>query len=381
LAASAALRDLQRAVDRDPSTANRLALADAYWRLDDAAQAEEAYREVLETAEPIPAVAFRRLGFLALQSDLEQGAALLEQARAVEPDDLQTLFTLGEVYLALGELDSSQDAFEAYLATAEGADDETATARLELIEAVAPLAAAAEAEPNEANLLALADAYWERDLQQRAVSVYFRVLTGISPDSVRALTRTAEALFLSGRPQDAIGLFERARSLVEARGEQLDAHSLLLLGNAHFASEDYSAAIDAWRAHLDVAEEPGRVPDLIASAEARLAGASGSALPGAPGGGASEPGDVAIPAADTAVQAQRLYNANCAVCHGAAGQGGAGPALVGNPRAQDPANVASVVRFGRGSMPGFGAVLREGELELLVDWVTQDLSRTAQRSP
>lgn len=383
LAASEALRDLQRAADRDPSTANLLALADAYWRLEDAEQAEEAYRRVLEAAEPVPAIAFRRLGFLALQSDLAQGAALLEQARAIEPDDLQTLFTLGEVHLALGDFDAARSALEAYLDTAEGAGDETATARLELIDAVAPLASAAEADPTEENLLALADAYWERDLRQQAVSVYFRVLTEVSPDSVPALTRTAEALFLSGRPQDAVGLFERARSLAGARGEQLDAHSLLLLGNAHFAGGSYAAAIDAWEAHLDVAEEPGRVPDLIASAEARLAGEAESAQAGAVGASAdaSAGGAGAGSAADTAVRAQRLFNANCATCHGAAGQGGVGPTLVGNPRAQNPANVASIVRLGRGSMPGFGAVLSEGDLELLVEWVTEDLSRTARSSP
>jgi mono/diheme cytochrome c family protein len=68
-----------------------------------------------------------------------------------------------------------------------------------------------------------------------------------------------------------------------------------------------------------------------------------------------------------------LYGANCAVCHGSAGQGGSGPRLTGNPRAANAANVRSLVRFGRGVMPGFGAILAESEIEVLVRWVGQEL--------
>lgn len=389
LAASQALRDLQRAVDRDPSTANRLALADAYWRIEDAQRAEEAYRELLETASPVPAIVFRRLGFLALQDDLEQGAIWLEQAAAIEPDDAQTLFTLGEVHLVLENFERARDAFTAYLDTAEGAGDETADARLELIDAVASVAAAAQERPTEENLIALADVYWTQGERQRAVSVYFRVLTEVSPTSLPALTRTAEALFLSGRPDDAVQLFERARAVASSRGEEIGADALLLLGNAYFAQDDYQSAIEAWERHLEQVSDPGRVPDLIASAEARLAG--GSAAAQASGGERAteatrdQDGTMSEGAANdvqqTTADAQQLYRANCATCHGAAGQGGFGPALVNNPRARDAGNVASIVRFGRGSMPGFGAILGEGNLQILVEYVTQDLSQTARNAP
>jgi mono/diheme cytochrome c family protein len=62
------------------------------------------------------------------------------------------------------------------------------------------------------------------------------------------------------------------------------------------------------------------------------------------------------------------------VCHGSTGQGGAGPRLTGNARAGNEANVRSVVRFGRGVMPGFGATLTEPEIEVLVRWVGQELA-------
>lgn len=382
LEASQQLRDLRRAAERDPSTANLLALADAYWRLEDAEQAQETYQQVLDTAEPVPAVALRRLGFLALQDDLEEGAELLSRSLAEEPGHAETLFTLGEVHLALEDFSAARASFEAYLATAEGDGDATAQDRLALIAEIEPLVRAVQEAPTEENLLALADAYWRLDVRQRAVSAYFRILTEVAPDSVPALLRTGEALFLSGRPDDAIMLFERARSVAADQGIEVDPHALLLLGNAYFARGDHQAAIEAWEAHLARVDDPGRVPDLIESARARLAADDGAA-----GASAGTDGDAPIDAARpdaasaTPASAQQLYAANCATCHGAAGQGGAGPALVGNPRARNAANVASIVRFGRGSMPGFGAVLDEAHLQQIVEYVTEDLARTASRAP
>ena len=369
LAASQQLRDLRRAADRDPSTANLLALADAYWRLDDAEQAGETYRQVLDTADPVPAVALRRLGFLTLQNDLEAGADLLARSLETEPEHAETLFTLGEVYLALEDFAAARSSFTAYLATTEGAGDATAQQRLAVIDEIEPLVQAVQEAPTEANLLALAEAYWDLDARQRAVSVYFRILTQVDPDSLPAMVRTGEALFLSGRPDDAIMLFERARGVASAQGLEIDPHALLLLGNAYFARGDHAEAIDAWEAHLARVDDPGRVPDMIESARARIAS-------GGTGAGAT-------PADGTSAQVsgQQLFAANCATCHGAGGQGGVGPALVGNPRAQNAANVASIVRFGRGSMPGFGAILEEGHLQQIVEFVTEDLSRTASRVP
>ena len=369
LAASEQLRDLRRTAVRDPSTANLLALADAYWRLEDPEQAEETYRQVLNTADPVPAVALRRLGFLALQDDLAGGADLLARSLEIEPGHAETLFTLGEVYLALEDFAAARSSFTAYLATDGETGDATAQQRLDVIAQIEPLVAAVQESPTEDNLLALADAYWDLDARQRAVSVYFRILTEVAPDSVPAMVRTGEALFLSGRPDDAVMLFERARGVAAAQGLEVDPHALLLLGNAYFARGDLVEAIDAWEAHLARADDPGRVPDLIESARARIASGEANAA------------DASPDAASMQVSAQQLYAANCATCHGAGGQGGAGPALVGNPRAQNAANVASIVRFGRGSMPGFGAILEEGDLEQIVEYVTEDLSRTASRAP
>jgi hypothetical protein len=66
-----ALRDLMRAAERDPSVATLMPLADAYWQLQDAPQAEATYRRVLLQAETdgsgtAPALAYRRLAMLAV---------------------------------------------------------------------------------------------------------------------------------------------------------------------------------------------------------------------------------------------------------------------------------------------------------------------------
>lgn len=347
LAAARELKALQQAAQRDPSQQNLLALADAYWQLGDPDGAEATYLRVSQQGSA-PAVAWQRLGLLALQEDLGKAQGYLEQARAADPSDPDTLYTLAEVYFAQAQPERALATMQAYLALPEGANDAQAQARLATMEQLAPLLRRATDDPNEANLLALAEAYWGANERERAADLYLRVLTTLDPHSGVALSRLGQVLFTSGRAEEAAQLMERARELDAA-----DPDTLLFLGNAYFSLERYQEAIGAWQAYISAVggeAQAGRVPSLIQSAEARLAG--GEAAPEAPSGA-------------------RLYAANCATCHGAAGEGGSGPRLAGSARARDEANVRDAIRYGRGMMPGFGASLSADELEALTRYVVE----------
>jgi mono/diheme cytochrome c family protein len=69
-------------------------------------------------------------------------------------------------------------------------------------------------------------------------------------------------------------------------------------------------------------------------------------------------------------EGEELYAVDCSVCHGASGEGGIGPALVGNEfiAGQTEAEVADIVRAGRPdtAMPGFEGRLNDGEVAAIV---------------
>lgn len=359
------IRDLQQDVERDPSTENLLALADAWWNVDDGANAGQTYLEAIEAGGDVPALAYRRLGLLTFERDPVLARDFMVEASQLDPTDTETLFFLGELNFAFGDYGPARAAFAALLPLEDDADVlEHAEARLELLDRVEPLlASAAVAEPAAADLLALADAFWDADEQERAVDVYFRILTEVDPLEPTALARTGQLLFLGGRVDDAVMLLDRAVELGST-----EPQALLFLGNGQFSSGNYAAAVTAWEQYLTVvsAEEAGRVPGLISEAEARLAGEQPAEVQ------LEMPVQALAGPSDPHEQGRQLFTANCASCHAPGGTGGSGPALVGNPRAANAANVSSLIRFGRGLMPGFNATLSAEEIQLLVDFVTAE---------
>lgn len=382
LSAAEELRELQRVAEREPNRDNLMALADARWRLEDAQGAQEAYRRVIEEIEEAPARAYQRLGLLTLQRDLGEAERLLEQARERDPADPDTLATLGELYLARGAYGEARDAFEALADTPEAAEDPVAEERLELARTLAPLAEAVAEAPSQQNLAALADALWEHDARGPAADLYLQVLREHDANEPTALARLGRLLFEAGRVEEARRVLERARAAADVREVELEAPTLLFLGNAYFTEERWDEAIEAWQAHLERADAPGRVPQLIDQARARRDGLVGPeaevALPGAAEGGAAAGLDDGGPGAGSAVEAPAegeggaaLYQAHCASCHGPDGGGGSGPRLAGNRNAGRPANVDDVIRFGRGMMPGFRALLDDDEISLLRDYVVE----------
>jgi mono/diheme cytochrome c family protein len=376
-----------------------MALGDAYWELADAEGAEEAYRRVVALASDdgtsmgAPPIAYKRLALLVLQRDLPAALELLREARAVDPTDPETLYAIGELSFAVGELDASAEAFGAYLATPEGAGDPDAEARLALVQAIGPAANAVAEERSRDNLLALADVFWTSGANDPAVEIYFEVLSEHDAFEPTALSRIGQLLFTRGRSDDAIGLLERAASAAGGLTE-LEPQASLFLGNAYAVLGDDESAIRAWEAHVEVVgvEGAGRVTGLIEGARLRLDATSAQAGETTADAGAPASADATASSADAAELAAtraltaltdpallvevggELYARHCVICHGAEGQGGTGVRLAGNARAANEANTRSAIRFGRGIMPGFGALLSEAEIEVLVRWVGQELA-------
>ena len=258
----------ERAAARRPSEETLLALADAYWQVENSERAKTVYQRVVSEVAPVPAIAFQRLGFLALQEDVGEAVRYLELARNADPEDLQTLYFLGEVYYASQDMTAAAEAWESYLAAPGGAGDAEVQGRLALARTYAPLLAAAEQNPSEANLLALANSYWTAQERGRAVELYFQVLSENDPNNPVALSRVGQQLFFGGRFDDAIAVLGRAREVAPN-----DLPTLLFLGNAHFSLGQYRQAIDTWQAYIRSAggpERAGRVPSLIADARERL---------------------------------------------------------------------------------------------------------------
>jgi len=430
------IQQLQRTADKQPTAKNLMALGDAYWNAQQPDRAIAAYQKVVDTVTPVPPDVYKRLAAVYLQSDLSRAYGYLNKALAAAPNDAETLYAMGEVAFAQGNLGEAKSAFRRYLATPGNSGDSQAKQQIQEIDAVAPLLAKVKQDPSEANLMALAQAYWQHGDEDRAVNVYLQVLTGPNADNVTALSRTGQVLFTSGRSADAVTVLERAAQAAGGR-DKLDQESLLMLGNAYFSQQQYQRAIDAWNLYVANAggpEKAGRVPGLIASAEARLAGGAGAsggqagrapangaqaagggpgaggtaagtgtggagtgsggtggagtggggpgsgsaggavAGAGTPGGPASAGGGTPSLPSAAAPDGRRLFLADCATCHGAGGQGGAGPALAGNGRAANAANVRDAVRYGRGVMPGFQAQLSDAQIAALVDYVTKVLA-------
>ena len=279
---------LERTATRDASKKNLLALADGYWQAQNGDQAQAVYLQVLNKAKPVPAVAYQRLGMLQLQVNVAEALKYLELARNADPNDLETLYFLGEIYYANQDMAAAADAWQSYLNAPGGAGDQEVEGRLALAQTFKPLLVAVKETPNETNLLALANSYWTHQERSRAVDYYFRILTEDNPHNATALSRVGQQLFFGGRNEDAIAVLARARKL-----EPDNLQTLLFLGNAHFTLGQYRKAIEVWQSYVKVAggkARAGRVPSLIANAQDRLRNGAPppSAADAAPQPGSSE---------------------------------------------------------------------------------------------
>lgn len=358
------LRDLRRAVERDPSGANYLALGDLNWQLGEVDGVWDAYSEAVLQPDGQSPRAYYRLGLLVAQNSLEEARTFFEAAYELDPSYLENTSTLAELHMAMGDYESAGELFEEYLATPGGEDDPQIQARLELTQELGPLVRAVEEDPSKDNLMALGDLLWEHDQTNWAIDVYFTVITQHDVQDPIALGRAGQALFLTGNTEESLLFMERA-----AIQPGVEPATLLFLGNAYYTEGQYEHAIAAWEQHLEVAgdEAAARVPGLIEDARARLGGEPDASASVAAA-------DAAVLQETAATDGAAVYAAHCASCHGGSGEGGMGPRLVDSRRAANETNVRNAVTYGRGMMPGFQAVLSEGELEGVIEFVTGTLS-------
>ncbi len=355
--AAAQLKELLNKAESEPNEENLLAIAEYYWHRQDVDGSIKWYTKAIESLDPIPAIAAHRLGLLVLQTDIDKSLEYFTIAHNAEPGNLDTLYALGEVNFRLGNIDQAIKYLEDFVAQPEGAKFEDVQQRLESFKNIAPALNAATQDASDENLLALADAYWATQERELSANIYLNLLKkmdpaveGIDPKNARIFSRIGQYFFIKGNNDDAITMLDRATTL-----NPDDMDGLLFLGNAYFSAERYKDAIKVWTRIVEAIGpvEAGRVPGLIESAQARI--------------DAQENPD--------AMTGRQLFVANCTVCHGENGEGGVGPMLVGNKRAADRANVADMIKFGRGSMPGFGPKLSDIQQETLTDYIVKDLSQ------
>jgi mono/diheme cytochrome c family protein len=185
------------------------------------------------------------------------------------------------------------------------------------------------------DLLAWGRKAFELGVYEQAAEAYLEVLKK-DPQNVEALRRMGILLFMSGRPEEARLFLEIAQ-----HAEPMAAEGWLFLGNLYFQEGRYQEAIAAWERYLEVGGEAReRVQGLIAMARAQAQGGK---------------------------DGKSVYQARCAACHGARGEGGVGPRLQGNPILKAKEAVREIVLQGRGTMPA--VPLSEAELKALLDYL------------
>ena len=188
-----------------------------------------------------------------------------------------------------------------------------------------------------------------------------RAITEAGAQDPVALSRMGELMLRSGAPADAAALIERA---AESGGvEGLEPSARLALGEAYVRLRRFDEAVEVLEAYQAAGGDDPAADELLASARAGV-------VPGEVGA----PGDLAA-VAEPEHPGAAVFAANCAQCHGPAGGGGMGVALAGNARAANEANVRDAVTFGRGMMPAFGATLSQEELDAVVAYVVEVVSR------
>jgi mono/diheme cytochrome c family protein len=208
----------------------------------------------------------------------------------------------------------------------------TVTARAEARELKA-LADKAKKTGAVEDLLAWGRRAYELGVYEQAAEAYLEVLKK-DPKNVEAVRRVGILLFMSGRPEEARLFLEIAQ-----HADPKAAEGWLFLGNLYFQEGRYGEAIAAWEKYLEVGGEAReRVQGLIAMARAQ-GGKDGKSV----------------------------YQARCAACHGARGEGGVGPRLQGNPILKAKQAVREIILQGRGTMPA--VPLSEAELKALLDYL------------
>ncbi len=87
------------------------------------------------------------------------------------------------------------------------------------------------------------------------------------------------------------------------------------------------------------------------------------------GGDEAHPDVTADRDAASVAAGEAIYQENCAGCHGAALEGGAGPGLVDAELGHPDSDFVEAITNGKGEMPAFGGQLSAEEIASAVDFV------------
>ncbi len=237
---------------------------------------------------------------------------------------------------------------------------------------------------------AYADKAWQEADYTSAAEAYKKVLD-LDDKNLHAWKRMGILFFMSGYPKDAAGVLSVVVSF-----NPKDTEALLFLGNAYSATGRFREAVNAWKAYIAAGgAQKEYVEGLISDAKKHFkdeATNPNSPLPAGhpkvaatPQGAAEAAGGAKeaagkLPAGHPAVAPEGMegvvdgkivYRNKCAACHGQKGEGGAGPALHGNPVIRVDGAVEEIVRRGSGTMPAIE--MSDEELKALVDYIKQEL--------
>ena len=87
-------------------------------------------------------------------------------------------------------------------------------------------------------------------------------------------------------------------------------------------------------------------------------------------------GDAQV-AEDSDVSGEDVFRQSCGTCHGATGEGGSGPALVGVDETLTAEETREIVRQGRGQMPSWENTLSDEEIDAVADYVRSELAENS----
>lgn len=87
--------------------------------------------------------------------------------------------------------------------------------------------------------------------------------------------------------------------------------------------------------------------------------------------------DAAQAAEDSDVSGEDVFRQSCGTCHGATGEGGSAPSLIGVDERLTEQETVEIVRQGRGQMPSWENTLSDEEIEAVADYVRSELAENS----
>lgn len=194
-------------------------------------------------------------------------------------------------------------------------------AQLQNASRIPALQAKADKSGTTADFMTLGDTAWDAQNYQLAAKSYTQVLLK-ERTNAKALRRTGFYLLGTGEmARDGLSFIQRgvAADPKAPEGQLLYGYALGLFGQ-------YQEGLKVLKNYQALAPDSHEADDLIVEFQQKTG---------------------------TAISGKLVYAQNCAACHGAAGEGGKGPKLVGAPALKDEKALRNKILAGGMAMPAF----------------------------